>query len=136
MFKPNYLKLHKSGELDKIIVKLYEILESCELCPRRCRTNRLNDKKGFCRSGKELSISSYGPHFGEEPEITGGNGSGTIFLTNCNLLCIYCQNYEISHLGLGKEVSLDEAAEMMLNLQGRGCPYGCVDVCSSSILRG
>jgi putative pyruvate formate lyase activating enzyme len=69
----------------------------------------------------ELTISSYGPHFGEEPEITGRNGSGTIFLTNCNLLCVFCQNYEISHLGYGEEVSVDEAAEIMLSLQSRRC---------------
>jgi putative pyruvate formate lyase activating enzyme len=121
MFEPGYFKLYESGELDRIIVRLYRILESCELCPRRCGVNRLEGKRGYCRSGKELTISSYGPHFGEEPEITGRNGSGTIFLTNCNLLCIYCQNYEISHLGYGKEVSRDEAAEIMLNLQSRGC---------------
>jgi putative pyruvate formate lyase activating enzyme len=100
---------------------LYRMLESCELCPRRCGANRLEGRKGYCRSGMELTVSSYGPHFGEEPEITGRNGSGTIFLTNCNLLCIFCQNYETSHLGYGEEVSIDKAAEMMLNLQSRGC---------------
>jgi putative pyruvate formate lyase activating enzyme len=121
MVAPSYLKLYESGKLDERITRLYRILESCELCPRRCRANRLEGKKGYCKSGKELIISSYGPHFGEEPEITGRNGSGTIFLTNCNLLCIYCQNYEISHLGYGEEVSIGEAAEMMLNLQSRGC---------------
>jgi putative pyruvate formate lyase activating enzyme len=121
MFEPSYLRLYENGELDKRIERLYRILESCELCPRKCRVNRVVGKKGYCRSGKELIISSYGPHFGEEPEITGRNGSGTIFLTNCNLLCVYCQNYEISHLGYGKEVSIDEAAEMMLNLQSKGC---------------
>ena len=92
MVVSSYLELYESGELDERIERLYRILESCELCPRRCRTNRLEGKNGYCKSGKELVISSYGPHFGEEPEITGRNGSGTIFLTNCNLLCIYCQN--------------------------------------------
>jgi len=121
MVVSSYLKLYESGELDERIERLYRILESCELCPRRCRTNRLEGKKGYCKSGKELVISSYGPHFGEEPEITGRNGSGTIFLTNCNLLCIYCQNYDISHLGYGKEVSAEEAAEVMLTLQSKGC---------------
>ena len=121
MFEPSYLKLYKSGELDKRIARLYRILESCELCPRRGGANRLEGKKGYCRSGVELTISSYGPHFGEEPEITGTNGSGTIFLTNCNLLCIFCQNYEISHLGYGEDVSIDKAAEIMLSLQSRGC---------------
>jgi putative pyruvate formate lyase activating enzyme len=121
MFPSSYLKLYKSGELDKRIVRLYKILESCELCPRKCRANRSEGKKGYCRSGNELIISSYGPHFGEEPEITGRNGSGTIFFTHCNLLCIYCQNYEISHLGYGEETSIGEVAEIMLNLQSRGC---------------
>jgi putative pyruvate formate lyase activating enzyme len=121
LFEPSYLKLYESGELDGRIARLYRILESCELCPRRCGANRLEGKKGYCRSGKELTISSYGPHFGEEPEITGRNGSGTIFLTNCNLLCIFCQNYEISHLGYGEEVSIDKAAEVMLSLQSTGC---------------
>lgn len=121
MFEPSYLELYESGELDERIARLYRILESCELCPRKCGANRLEGEKGYCRSGKELIISSYGPHFGEEPEITGRNGSGTIFLTNCNLLCLYCQNYEISHLGHGEEVSINEAAEIMLNLQNMGC---------------
>lgn len=121
MLEPNYLKLYESGELDKRIDILYRILESCELCPRKCGANRLKGKKGYCRSGKELAISSFGPHFGEEPEITGSNGSGTIFLTNCNLLCIFCQNYEISHLGYGGEVTIGKAAEIMLSLQNKGC---------------
>jgi putative pyruvate formate lyase activating enzyme len=121
MVAPSYLRLYKSGELDERVDRLNRILESCELCPRKCRANRLEGKKGYCGSGKELIISSYGPHFGEEPEITGRNGSGTIFLANCNLLCIYCQNYEISHLGQGGEASIDEAAEIMLNLQSKGC---------------
>jgi len=121
LFEPSYLKLCASGELDRRIAMLYRMLESCELCPRRCGANRLEGRKGYCRSGMELTVSSYGPHFGEEPEITGRNGSGTIFLTNCNLLCIFCQNYETSHLGYGEEVSIDKAAEMMLNLQSRGC---------------
>ena len=121
MFESSYLRLYESRELDGRIDSLYKILESCELCPRKCGANRLEGKKGYCRSGKELTISSFGPHFGEEPEITGRNGSGTIFLTNCNLLCIFCQNYDISHLCYGEMVSIGEAAEMMLNLQSRGC---------------
>lgn len=120
-FEPSYLKLLESNELDKKIKELYSILECCELCPRKCHVNRLKGERGFCKSGKELMISSFGPHFGEEPELVGTHGSGTIFLTNCNLLCVYCQNYEISHLGEGREVSLEEAAEMMLTLQKIGC---------------
>lgn len=120
-FKPSYLNLIETGELEKKIKELYSILECCELCPRKCHVNRLKGEKGFCRSGSELMISSFGPHFGEEPELVGIHGSGTIFLTNCNLLCVYCQNYEISHLGEGREVSLEEAAGMMLTLQKIGC---------------
>jgi len=120
-FEPSYVKLYESGELNEIIERLYKILEACELCPRKCRVNRLKGEKGYCRSGSELIVSSYGPHFGEEPELVGRHGSGTIFLTNCNLLCVYCQNYDISHLGYGEEVSIEEAADMMLSLQKRGC---------------
>lgn len=120
MFEPCYLKLLKN-ELDDRIKRLFEILSSCELCPRKCRVNRLLGEKGYCRSGKALIVSSYGSHFGEEPELTGTNGSGTIFLANCNLLCIYCQNYEISHLGFGKELSTEKVAQIMLYLQSMGC---------------
>jgi putative pyruvate formate lyase activating enzyme len=119
--EPSYLRLHKNGELDERIERFSKILESCELCARKCGVNRLEGEKGYCRSGQELIISSFGPHFGEEPELVGRYGSGTIFLTNCSLLCIYCQNYEISHLGYGEKVSIDKAAEIMLNLQKMGC---------------
>ncbi|MDI6642347.1 MAG: radical SAM protein, partial [Elusimicrobiota bacterium] len=77
--------------------------------------------RGVCKSGLEVKISSVGPHFGEERELVGRNGSGTIFFTNCNLGCIYCQNYDISHLGYGKEVTIEELAEAMLHLQSLGC---------------
>jgi putative pyruvate formate lyase activating enzyme len=120
-FKPSYIKLYKSGVLDERIRELYGILESCELCPRKCGKNRLRRERGFCKSGRELMVSSYAPHFGEEKPLVGTGGSGTIFLTNCNLRCVYCQNYEISHLGIGREVSTEGAAEMMIKLQMRGC---------------
>ncbi len=120
-FKPSYLKLHETGGLDERIEKLYSILESCELCPRRCRASRLEGQKGYCNSGKELVVSSYFPHFGEEPELVGRHGSGTIFLTGCNLLCIYCQNYETSHLGAGTIQTEEEVAQYMLKLQNTGC---------------
>ena len=124
--KPSYTHLCETNDLEKRIEKLYEILESCELCPRKCGVNRLEGEKGVCKSGKELEISSYNPHFGEEEPLVGGRklsittwfgskgGSGTIFLTGCNLLCVYCQNYEISHLRYGKKVSLERVAEMMI----------------------
>ena len=121
MLEPSYLRLQKSGELDERIELLFKILESCELCPRRCGVNRLRGERGVCRSGKELMVSSYGPHFGEEPPLVGVSGSGTIFLTNCNLLCTYCQNFDISHLGHGSEVSSGTAARMMIELQDMDC---------------
>ncbi len=119
--EPSYLQLYKSGELDKKIEKLYKILESCELCPRRCKVNRFKNEIGYCKLGAEMAVSSCGPHFGEEKVLVGFYGSGTIFLTGCNLLCVYCQNYEISHLREGEPVSEDRMANHMLNLQGRGC---------------
>ncbi len=101
--------------------KLYEILKSCELCPRKCRVDRTKGQKGVCRSGFNPAVSSVSPHFGEEPELIGRHGSGTIFFTNCNLGCIYCQNYDISHLGYGKEITVEELAKQMLFLQEIEC---------------
>jgi putative pyruvate formate lyase activating enzyme len=83
--------------------------------------NRLQHERGYCRSGRRAKVSSFGPHFGEEAPLVGHGGSGTIFLTNCNLLCIFCQNCEISHLSEGAEVAPERMAEMMLSLQKRGC---------------
>lgn len=121
MYEPAYIKLCESGELSERIIRLNKILESCELCPRKCKVNRQEDEKGYCKSGRDLFLSSYGPHFGEERELVGRNGSGTIFLTNCNLLCVYCQNYDTSHLSYGEKTSNESAAEIMLRLQRRGC---------------
>ncbi len=119
--RPIYLSSHGNGELSDKIDVLYGILGSCELCPRRCRVNRLEGKKGYCGSGKELIVSSFNAHFGEEEPLVGTGGSGTIFLTNCNLLCVYCQNYEISHLGEGTPVSEEKVADYMIHLQKSGC---------------
>jgi putative pyruvate formate lyase activating enzyme len=113
--------MNSETEFKEEIKRLVEILESCELCPRKCRVNRMRGERGYCGSGRELEISSYGPHFGEEPELVGRFGSGTVFLTNCSLHCVYCQNYEISHLGYGEEVSIGEATGIMLGLERRGC---------------
>ncbi|MGQ9640410.1 MAG: radical SAM protein [Candidatus Bathyarchaeia archaeon] len=119
--KPVYLSSYESGVLDERIEKLYRILESCELCPRKCRVNRSRSERGYCKSGMEIMVSSFNPHFGEEEPLVGTGGSGTIFLTNCNLLCVYCQNYEISHLGYGASLSEGKVADYMLQLQRRGC---------------
>ncbi len=121
MFVPSYIKLHEINELRKRVEKAYEILKGCKICPRQCGVNRLAGEKGVCQVGKLPMVSSYHPHFGEERPLVGRHGSGTIFLTFCNLLCVYCQNYEISHLGEGSEVSIDELTKMMLYLQKIGC---------------
>ncbi len=96
-------------------------MKSCRLCPRDCRVNRLENQKGYCRTGRLAVLSSYGPHFGEEDPLVGTGGSGTIFFAHCNLLCLFCQNYEISHLGAGKEVTADQLARVLLSLQESGC---------------
>ncbi|MDD1679067.1 MAG: radical SAM protein [Methanomicrobiales archaeon] len=116
-----YLALHESGELRERAETACEILKDCIVCPQECHVNRLQGEVGFCSSGSRPLISSYGPHFGEEPPLVGRNGSGTIFLTNCNMRCMFCQNYEISQCGKGTEISCEALAEIMLRLQQRGC---------------
>jgi putative pyruvate formate lyase activating enzyme len=121
-FEPGYLELHKSGELKRRGEKLWELMESCELCPRMCGVNKLKGEKGFCQANSQLEISSFHPHFGEEKPLVGKGGSGTIFLTNCGLRCVFCINWEISQGGAGSERSIKEFSNMMLALQKRGCP--------------
>ena len=120
-FEAAYLHAHRAGLLPDRIEKAFALLETCTLCPRRCRVNRLKDELGTCRAGYLPEISSYSPHCGEERPLVGLHGSGTIFLTHCNLRCSFCQNYSISHLGEGREVSFDRLARMMLELQDLGC---------------
>jgi putative pyruvate formate lyase activating enzyme len=120
-FVPSYLELYESGRLEKIAERLEEIATHCTLCPHECGVDRRSSKSGRCRSGLLPIVSSWSAHFGEEPQLVGRRGSGTIFFTNCNLACIFCQNYDISHLGEGREVSYKDLAMMMLSLQGRGC---------------
>ena len=109
-------------ELQKRIEAAYSLLESCRVCPRECGVNRLkNDKLGFCRSGLNPVISSASPHHGEEPPLSGTRGSGTVFFANCNLRCVYCQNYPISQMGTGVERSPGELACQMVWLQEQGC---------------
>lgn len=121
IFEPGYLKLHRSGELRTRGKKLWEMMKSCELCPRRCRVNRLQGEKGFCQANAKLKISSYHPHFGEEPPLVGRRGSGTIFFSNCGLRCVFCINWEISIGGAGRHHSIKDLANMMIALQKRGC---------------
>ena len=116
-----YLELYHCGELTTRIERAKGILGSCEICPRHCQVNRLSGEVGKCGTGAGAIVSSYGPHFGEEASLVGSHGSGTIFFTNCNLRCVFCQNYSISQLGEGREVTKEELAAMMLSLQKRGC---------------
>jgi putative pyruvate formate lyase activating enzyme len=109
------------AELERRIEKLYEILENCTLCPRNCKVNRFVSKNGACRTGIKPIVSSFGPHFGEESFLVGNNGSGTIFFSNCNLNCVFCQNWEISQMGVGEEVDVEELSKIMLKLQKMGC---------------
>jgi len=118
---PAYLKLYEEGVLRERVAAAEEILKACYLCPRECRVDRSIDQKGYCRTGVRAVVSSYSPHFGEEDPLVGFRGSGTIFFTHCNLLCLFCQNFEISHLGEGREVRPDELAKIMLSLQELGC---------------
>ena len=116
-FEPAYIKLHKSGELKKRGEQMWQIMESCKLCPRECEVNRLQGEEGFCEASAKLEVYSAHPHFGEESPLVGSGGSGTIFFTNCGLRCVFCINYEISQEGEGQVRSLEELAGMMLFLQ-------------------
>jgi putative pyruvate formate lyase activating enzyme len=109
-------------ELQKRIEAAYQLLERCRVCPRECGVNRLRDDKiGFCRSGLNAVVASASAHHGEEPPLSGYRGSGTIFLANCNMRCVYCQNYPISQMGNGVEKTPAELACQMLWLQEQGC---------------
>ncbi|MBI5967547.1 MAG: radical SAM protein [Deltaproteobacteria bacterium] len=120
-WQPAYEKLEKQGKLAQRIEQAYSIFEHCQLCPRQCGVNRKKGEKGFCQAPVKPVIFSYHPHFGEEVPITGQNGSGTIFFSNCNLRCVFCQNWPISHEGRGDEIRDEDLAEMMLKLQKIGC---------------
>lgn len=104
-----------------IIDKLYKLLSPCRICPRNCGVDRLSGEIGNCRAGLDVKVSSFHQHFGEEPPLVGNRGSGTIFFAHCNLHCVYCQNWEISQLGMGKRTTLGGLASMMLRLQELGC---------------
>jgi putative pyruvate formate lyase activating enzyme len=118
---PAYLELYRRGELARRIERAYALLESCTLCPRKCGVNRLAGQQGFCRVGPEPKVASWNVHPWEEPPISGSRGSGTIFFSGCTGRCLFCQNYPISQLGVGNVVSVERLAEMMLELQAKGC---------------
>jgi putative pyruvate formate lyase activating enzyme len=120
--KPAYLELARSGELSERASRAWRRLADCDLCARYCHVDRLQTLKGaVCRTGEHAVVHSYGPHHGEEEPLRGWSGSGTIFFSHCSLRCVYCQNWDISQKGSGREVGPDELARMMLELQAQGC---------------
>ncbi len=118
-FQPAYRLLAES-ELTARRDQALAILSECRLCPRQCGVNRAESEIGFCGSGREALVASHGKHFGEERPLVGYGGSGTIFFANCNLGCIFCQNYDISHLGHGRPITPERLADMMIDLQRQG----------------
>lgn len=118
---PAYLALHASGELERRAEEAVRALARCEVCPRNCRVDRLADRAKVCSAGRLARVSSHFPHFGEEDCLRGSCGSGTIFFSFCNLKCVFCQNHDTSQAGDGDEVTADELAGMMLELQAAGC---------------
>jgi putative pyruvate formate lyase activating enzyme len=123
-FIPSYIKLLRSGELRVRAEEAYKNLVSCTSCPRDCKVDRVNSELGICTSGHLPIVSSYTPHFGEEPVLSGTRGAGNIFFGNCNLKCIYCQNFEISQnpkTELRNEISHERLAEIMIELQNKNC---------------
>jgi len=120
IWHPAYEKLENEGKFAQRIEQAYAIFEDCQLCPRRCGVNRQKGEIGFCRAPYMPVIFSAHPHFGEEVPLVGSNGSGTIFFSNCNLRCIFCQNWPISHEGKGTKLKDEDLANMMIHLQEIG----------------
>jgi len=118
---PSYLALAASGELEHRVARGLELLSACHLCPRRCQIDRLENDSQFCRTGRRARLASYAPHHGEEDCLRGQRGSGTIFFTGCNLGCIFCQNADISQHEDGLEADPELLADVMLELQKKGC---------------
>jgi len=116
----NYLALYQSGELLKRVREAYRRLAACDLCPHDCGVNRIKGERGICGAGLKPRIASANVHRGEEPPISGTHGSGTVFLSGCSLKCIFCQNFPISQLGNGEEITTGELALRMLRLQRQG----------------
>lgn len=120
-FEPAYLRLERSGELAQRASELHASYRTCRLCPRRCGVDRTRGEKGVCASTSRAKVYSAHPHFGEERPLVGRGGSGTIFFSHCNLLCVYCQNWQINHRGDGSYVSDDAIGRLMAGLQDAGC---------------
>jgi len=120
-FTPAYQKLFQTGELARRAASAVASLESCQTCPRNCKVNRLLGRVGTCRTKRYAIVSSAFPHLGEEDCLRGWQGSGTIFFSQCNLRCVFCQNFDISQQTSGEEVTPEQLAAMMLSLQNSGC---------------
>ncbi|WP_321496067.1 radical SAM protein [uncultured Desulfobacter sp.] len=121
MPQARYIETRRQGRLKQKIKQAYDLMESCCLCPRECQVDRARDQTGVCRASNVLEISSYCPHFGEEPPLSGTQGSGTIFFTHCSLRCLFCQNHDISIQGQGQRAQTGQLASVMLALQKAGC---------------
>lgn len=120
-FEPAYIQTFEKRALREKIKKARQLLSPCSLCPRQCCVDRLDGETGICNTAARAWVSSYNPHFGEESPLVGTHGSGTIFFTHCNLMCLFCQNFDISHQGHGQEVTDEQLAAIMLALQQQGC---------------
>ena len=120
-FEPAYIHTFEQGLLPEKIQTARELLSPCSLCPRNCGVDRLSGESGVCHTAAQAWVSSYNPHFGEESPLVGTHGSGTIFFTYCNLMCLFCQNFDISHEGQGQEINDEQLAAIMLALQRQGC---------------
>ncbi len=120
-----YQIFHQTGELKKRAEIFRVKLNSCVICPRHCLADRMNEVEGFCQSGRNPLVASTVAHFGEEPVLVGTKGAGNVFFGSCNLRCVYCQNWQISHPKIGKrkdEITVEELADRMIDLQNKGCP--------------
>jgi len=120
-FEPAYLALHRRGELARRAEAALHHLESCDICPRTCGDNRFEEIGTVCKTGRHARVVSYFPHMGEEDPLRGWEGSGTIFFGRCSLRCVFCQNYDISQMDTGREVTPQRLAQMMLELQRQNC---------------
>jgi putative pyruvate formate lyase activating enzyme len=123
MDHPSYLALYESGELAHRAKAAVEAMAECRMCPRLCGTNRLQggQPQPFCRTGRQAIVSSAFAHHGEEACLSGSFGSGTIFFCHCSLRCVFCQNFDVSWQGRGREMKAEEIAALMLDLQEQGC---------------
>jgi len=115
------IPVYKHTNIKNLSIEAQKLLVHCMVCPRKCGVNRIKEELGQCQTGKDAMVCSYGTHFGEERELVGLHGSGTIFFSYCNLHCVFCQNYDISQRGEGYKVSAEQLAKMMLDLQNQGC---------------